>query len=61
MTGYKFSQVTDDDQSGIIWVVSLLFLIYTLLTFITRGCIKWNLWGWDDWAVTVAQVRAETS
>ncbi|KAF2201257.1 hypothetical protein GQ43DRAFT_471961 [Delitschia confertaspora ATCC 74209] len=53
-----FSEITDNNHAGVIWVISLLCLVYSILTFITRGFIKWNILGWDDCALTGAQIVA---
>jgi hypothetical protein len=52
-----FSEVTENNHAGVVWTIALLCLVYSVLTYITRGFIKWNLLGWDDWAITGAQVR----
>lgn len=57
MAGHAFSEVTDNNHAGVTWIIALLCLVYSVLTYVTRGFIKWNMLGWDDAAITVAQVR----
>lgn len=52
----RFSQVTENDHAGIIWVVALLALVYSVLTLVTRSVIKWHMVGSDDFALIAAQV-----
>ncbi|ORY19017.1 hypothetical protein BCR34DRAFT_472648 [Clohesyomyces aquaticus] len=54
----RFSKVTENDHAGIIWVVSLLCLVYTVLTLVTRSVIKWHMVGSDDFALLAAQALA---
>ncbi|OCK78851.1 hypothetical protein K432DRAFT_383549 [Lepidopterella palustris CBS 459.81] len=54
----QFSEVTDDNHAGTIWIVAILCLIYSVLTFITRGFIKWKMIGIDDYVLIAAQVVA---
>ncbi|KAF2838844.1 hypothetical protein M501DRAFT_935163 [Patellaria atrata CBS 101060] len=56
--GDRFATITSDDHGGIVWITSLLFMTYTLLTFATRCFIKWHMFGVDDWAMVAAQVAA---
>lgn len=58
MAGHAFSEVTDNNHAGVTWIIALLCLVYSVLTYVTRGFIKWNMLGWDDAAITVAQVLA---
>jgi hypothetical protein len=58
MTGNAFSEVTDSNHAGVTWIIALLCLVYSVLTYITRGFIKWHMLGWDDLAITIAQVLA---
>ncbi|KAF2257664.1 hypothetical protein CC78DRAFT_527498 [Lojkania enalia] len=53
---HRFALITVDDQSGYLWIASILCLIYTLLILVTRLHIKWNLYGADDVAATVATI-----
>ncbi|KAF2188207.1 hypothetical protein K469DRAFT_703678 [Zopfia rhizophila CBS 207.26] len=58
MAGNHFSEVTENNHAGVIWVITLLGLVYTLLTLITRAFIKWHMLGPDDFALVAAQVFA---
>lgn len=60
-TGYRWTSVTPDDRSGILYIVSILNLIYTSLAFFTRVLIKWHLLGLDDGAMLIAQVLSPLS
>lgn len=53
---YRWARITDDDQSGVLYIVTFLSFIYTSLTFLTRIFIKWRMLGLDDAAVLLAQV-----
>ncbi|OCL10542.1 hypothetical protein AOQ84DRAFT_374814 [Glonium stellatum] len=58
LPNHQFSEVTEDNHAGVVWIVALLCLVYSMLTFVTRGAIKWTLLGMDDWALVAAQVAA---
>ncbi|KAF2265809.1 hypothetical protein CC78DRAFT_567379 [Lojkania enalia] len=58
MSPKRFSQVTENDHAGVIWIISLLGLVYSILTFLTRAAIKWQMLGPDDFALVAAQVLA---
>ncbi|OAL53498.1 hypothetical protein IQ07DRAFT_628764 [Pyrenochaeta sp. DS3sAY3a] len=51
---HRFAPITDENVSGQLWIVSILCLIYCALVLIVRLHIKWNLYGADDVAVTLA-------
>lgn len=55
-TGQRFALITNDNHSGYLWIASILCLIYSCLVLLTRLHIKWNLYGVDDIAATVATV-----
>lgn len=54
--GPRFATVTADDYGGVVWTVSILCGIYSLLTMALRGYIKWRTWGLDDWLAGAATV-----
>ncbi|KAF2472815.1 uncharacterized protein BDR25DRAFT_366028 [Lindgomyces ingoldianus] len=54
--GYRFSTVTPDDHGGLIYIAAFLSFIYSSITFIARCFIKWRVFGFDDWAMMVAQI-----
>jgi hypothetical protein len=55
---YRWTRLTADDQSGILYIVTFLSFTYTSLTFLTRVLIKWRMLGLDDAAMLVAQVSS---
>ena len=55
MAGH-FSEVTENSHAGIIWIIALLGLSYSVLTFFTRALIKWHMLGPDDYILVAAQV-----
>jgi hypothetical protein len=55
--GYRFATVSSDDHGGILYIVAFLTFTYSSITFLTRCAIKWQVFGFDDWATCVAQVR----
>jgi len=55
-TGFRFAVVTDNDHRGVIWVVSILCLIYTIMIFVIRTEAKRQNFGMDDWLATAATV-----
>ena len=56
----RFSTVSTDDHGGFIYIAAFLSFIYASLTFLTRDFIKRKVWGLDDWAVCLSQVRQAT-
>lgn len=55
-TGYRWSNITPEDHSGILYIVTFLGFIYTSFAFFTRVVIKWRILGLDDGAMLIAQV-----
>jgi hypothetical protein len=51
-----FSAVYPDDQAGSLWIVTILALIYVLLSALVRGFIKWGIYGADDYLLAAATV-----
>lgn len=58
---YYFTQITDTDHSGKLWVVSLLTLIYPLLACCIRLCVKRRMFTCDDYLLFLATVGAAIS
>ncbi|EXJ73825.1 uncharacterized protein A1O5_03587 [Cladophialophora psammophila CBS 110553] len=56
--GPRFTTVTDDDYGGVVWTVSILCGIYSVLTKALRGYIKRRTWGLDDWLAAAATVTS---
>ncbi|KAF2751775.1 hypothetical protein M011DRAFT_393108 [Sporormia fimetaria CBS 119925] len=46
--GSRFAPITDVDQSGFLWITSILCMVYSVLIVIVRLHIKWNMYGADD-------------
>ena len=59
--GDRFSTITPDDHGGLIYIATFMAFTYSSVTFVTRCFIKWNIFGMDDWAMVVAQVREPKS
>ncbi|KAF2180848.1 hypothetical protein K469DRAFT_444611, partial [Zopfia rhizophila CBS 207.26] len=53
---HRFALVTESNNSGYLWVASILGLIYSSLVLIVRLHIKWNLYGPDDITATMATI-----
>lgn len=54
--GNRFAPITGDNQSGLLWITSILCLIYSVLIIVARLHIKWNMYGADDWTALAATV-----
>lgn len=54
---YAFSPVTSTDHAGLLWVASLLSLLFSLSTLATRYHVRRRTFGSDDWLITFAAVR----
>jgi hypothetical protein len=48
-TGDRFFVITDDDQRGAIWVVSIICCIYILMILVLRWSSTKGAFGVDDW------------
>jgi hypothetical protein len=55
-SGNRFAPVTPDNQSGSVWISSLLCLIYSTLVLVVRGHLRWKMYGTDDWFAAAAVV-----
>jgi hypothetical protein len=53
--GHRWTTVTANDRSGILYIVTFLNFTYSSLTFVTRCFIKWHMLGLDDAAIFLAQ------
>lgn len=53
---WRWAVVTANDRAGVLYIITFLGFTYSGLTFITRGFIKWRVFGLDDAAIVVAQV-----
>ncbi|GAB7352979.1 hypothetical protein MBLNU459_g3546t2 [Dothideomycetes sp. NU459] len=55
---YVFAPVTKNDRSGLLWVASILSLVFSALTIVTRAHIKKRAFGNDDWFILAAEIIA---
>ena len=53
-TGDRFFVITDDDQRGTIWVVSIICCVYILMILALRWSSTKGAFGVDDWLATVS-------
>jgi hypothetical protein len=51
-----FSAIQHDDQAGKVWVVTILTIVYVVISALVRGFIKWGLYRADDYLLVVATV-----
>ncbi|KIW87391.1 uncharacterized protein Z519_12027 [Cladophialophora bantiana CBS 173.52] len=59
MGSNRFSPITPDDHAGSVWIATLLCLVYSVITLVLRGHLRWNMYGLDDYlalAATATQV-----
>jgi hypothetical protein len=49
--------VSQDDHRGVLWVVSILCLIYVLCLMAIRTAARRREFGWDDWVALAGTVR----
>jgi hypothetical protein len=54
--GQRYSPITPDNHAGILWIVALLSLIFSVLSLVTRSYVKRNKWWYDDTVCTIATV-----
>jgi hypothetical protein len=52
--GPRYSAITSTDHAGILWILALLSLIFSVLSLATRIYIKLHKWWLDDTACVVA-------
>jgi hypothetical protein len=55
---YTFAKITSTDRAGMIWVASILSLLYSLSTVIVRFFVKYHSLGYDDWLILAATAVA---
>jgi hypothetical protein len=55
---YIFAEITSTDRAGIVWVASILSLLYSLSTLVARFFVKYHTLGYDDWLILAATVVA---
>ncbi|KXT16168.1 hypothetical protein AC579_890, partial [Pseudocercospora musae] len=53
-----FTQITEYDHSGWLYIITLLSFIYVVITFIIRFVVKYGMYGLEDWALLAATVLA---
>lgn len=54
----RFAVSNDDEHSAIVWILTLLALIYTTLTLFLRLWVKIRMLGLDDGLASIAQLFA---
>lgn len=55
---YVFAAVTSTDRAGLLWVASILSLLFCFVTLAVRYHIKKRTFGKDDWFIVAATVFA---
>lgn len=55
---YVFAEINSTDKAGVIWVASILSLLYSFSTLITRILIKYHTLGLDDYAILSGTIVA---
>lgn len=50
----RFSRITDSDHAGLLWIVTILCIIYSTLSCLLRAYIKRGIYGWDDLLMVAA-------
>lgn len=51
---YIFAEITSTDRAGVVWVASILSLLYSLSTLVARFFVKYHTLGYDDWLILAA-------
>lgn len=57
-TTYSFSPVTATNRAGVVWVSSILSLMFSIIVLATRFQIKAHNFGHDDWLIAVSTLVA---
>lgn len=57
VSGTRFVEVTPDNHAGSIWISTLLCLVYTAITILTRGFLRKAMYGVDDYLILGSTVR----
>ena len=52
----RFAPVTPDNESGSIWIATLLCLVYSFITVTTRAWLRQKMYGVDDILILLALV-----
>lgn len=52
-----FSYVNGEDRGGVLWIVTILSVIYSSLSTLARVRVKWGLYGIDDCLIVASTVR----
>lgn len=53
-----FTQITPEDHTGWLYIITLLSLCYMFIVFVIRFVVKFGMYGNDDWALLVSTVLA---
>jgi len=53
-----FTQVTSDDHTAWLYIITLLSLCYMAIVFVIRFVVKFGMYGHDDWALLVSTILA---
>ena len=53
-----FTQVTNNDHSAWLYIVTLLSLCYIIIVFAVRFVVKYGMYGRDDWALLASTILA---
>ncbi|KAK4990804.1 hypothetical protein LTR66_006706 [Elasticomyces elasticus] len=53
---YYLTRITADDHAGWLWIVSLLTLVYPLITCFVRLYVKRGIYSSDDWSLFASTV-----
>lgn len=57
----RFAPITPDNESGSIWIATLLCLVYSFITLSTRAWLRQKMYGFDDYLILLAFVRVFTT
>ncbi|KAK4623688.1 hypothetical protein CLAFUW4_05711 [Fulvia fulva] len=53
-----FTQITEEDHSAWLYIITLLSFVYVIIAFIIRFIVKYGMYGHDDWALLASTVLA---
>lgn len=54
---HYYTQITDTNRAGWIWIAGLLSLLYPVFSGFVRFHVRRGSYGADDWVLTAATVR----
>lgn len=54
----RFAELNQHDQSGKVWISTIVMAVATTLIFLLRIAIRWKMLGFDDGAAGMAQLMA---